>query len=164
MASVFQRFGPVPRFVSRYSATMNTPLMHGLQHVASLHFADEYKRELQEGRLESLEDQAQEKVTAFVKSGAMNETPSNTIPASMYAALARRAAVGQKKVPDEGMATDVRVVSPLLPCCDAMFVDNFCGSLLNEIPKTHKLPYRCRVFSSKTSNDFLQYLREIRNS
>ena len=82
----------------------------------------------------------------------------------MYAALARRAAVGQKKVPDEGMATDIRVVSTLLPYCDAMFIDNVCRSLLNEIPKTHKLPYRCRVFSSKTSNDFLQYLREIRNS
>jgi hypothetical protein len=164
MASVFRRFGPIPRFVSRYSATMNTPLMHGLQHVASLHFADEYKRELQEGRLDGLEDQAQEKGIAFVKSGAMNENPSNIIAASMYAALARRAAVGQKKVPDEGMATDIRVVSTLLPYCDAMFVDNVCRSLLNEIPQTHKLPYKCRVFSSKTSSDFLQYLREIRNS
>jgi hypothetical protein len=164
MASVFERFGPVPRFVSRYSATMNTPLMHGLQHVASLHFADEYKQELQEGKLEKLEDQAREKVIAFVKSGAMNQTPSNMIAASMYAALARRAAVGQKKVPDEGMATDIRVVSTLLPYCDAMFVDNVCRSLLNEIPKTHKPQYRCNVFSSKTSSDFLQYLREIRNS
>lgn len=164
MASVFQRVGPVPRFVSRYSATMNTPLMHGLQHVASLHFANEYNRELQEGKLESLEDLAQEKVIAFLKSGAMNETPSNIIAASMYAALARRAVVGQKKVPDEGMATDIRVVSTLLPYCDAMFVDNVCRSLLNEIPQTHKQPYKCRVFSSKTSSDFLQYLIEIRNS
>jgi hypothetical protein len=45
-----------------------------------------------------------------------------------------------------------------------MFVDNVCRSLLNEIPKTHKQPYKCRVFSSKTSSDFLQYLIEIRNS
>jgi hypothetical protein len=45
-----------------------------------------------------------------------------------------------------------------------MFVDNVCRSLLNEIPHTQKLPYKCTVFSSKTSGEFLQYLNEIRKS
>jgi hypothetical protein len=81
----------------------------------------------------------------------------------MYAALARKAVAGQQKLPDEGMATDINVISTLLPYCDAMFVDNFSRSLLNEIPKTHKLPYTCAVFSSKTSTEFLKYLSDIRN-
>jgi hypothetical protein len=62
------------------------------------------------------------------------------------------------------MATDIDVVSTLLPYCDAMFVDNKCRSLLSEVPKGHKLPYKCLVFSSKTSSEFLHYLRAIRAS
>jgi len=163
LQSLFDRFGPVPRSISQYSETMNTPLMHGLQHIASMHLLGQDKRDLEEDEREKVEEEAREKVIAFVKSGAMNETPSNIIAASMYAALARKAAAGQKKLPDEGTATDIRVVSTLLPYCDAMFVDNFCRSLLNEIPRTHKLPYNCAIFSSKTSSDFLQYLSGIRN-
>jgi hypothetical protein len=94
----------------------------------------------------------------------MSDAPSNIIAASMYAVLSRKAAAGQKKLPDEGMVTDIRVVSALLPYCDAMFVDNFCRSLLNEIPQTHTLPYKCLVFSSKTSPEFLEYLRGIRDT
>lgn len=161
--SLFDRFGPVPRFITQYSATMNTSLMTGLRHVASMHLLEMAKRDLGENERERVEEEAREKVIAFIESGAMNETPSTIIAASMYAALSRKAAAGQKKIPDEGMATDIRVVSTLLPYCDAMFVDNICRSLLNEIPQTHRLPHKCAVFSSKTSSEFLEYLRGIRN-
>jgi len=114
--------------------------------------------------LRGLTSEARKAVMAFIASGAMNETPSNIISASMWASLAMQAAAGQKKPPDEGMASDIDVVSTLLPYCDAMFVDNKCRSLLSNIPKKHKLPYKCLVFSSKTSSEFLQYLRDIRNS
>jgi hypothetical protein len=100
----------------------------------------------------------------FAASGAMNETPATVVSAAMWASLAMQAAAGQKKPPDEGMATDIDVVSTLLPYCDAMFVDNKCRSLLSEVPKGHKLPYKCLVFSSKTSSEFLHYLRAIRAS
>jgi len=139
-------------------------LMHGLQYIANRHLLEKAKRDLDHDEREQIEDEAREKVVAFLKSGAMNGTPSNIIAASMYAALARKAASGQKKLPDEGMATDIKVVSTLLPYCDAMFVDNICRSLLNEIPQTHALPYKCAVFSSKTSSEFLKYLTAIRNS
>jgi hypothetical protein len=62
------------------------------------------------------------------------------------------------------MITDIRVVSTLLPYCDGMFVDNFCRSILSEIPTKHKLPHKTLVFSSKTLGDFLQYLHGIRTS
>lgn len=158
------RFGPVPRSITQYSATMNAPLMYGLRYAATMHLLEKDKRDLGQDEREQVEEDAREKVIAFIESGAMNEIPSNIIAASMYAALARKAAAGQKKLPDEGMATDIKVVSTLLPYCDAMFVDNVCRSLLNEIPQTHKLRYKCEVFSSKTSSEFLQYLRCIRNS
>lgn len=162
--SLLRRFGPVPRSITQYSATMNTSLMTGLRYAASMHLMEKARRDLTEDERERVEEEAREKVIGFVKSGAMNQTPSNIIAASMYAALARKAAAGQKKLPDEGMATDIKVVSTLLPYCDVMFVDNFCRSLLDEIPQTHKLPYKCLVFSSKTSSEFLEYLRGIRNS
>lgn len=164
MQSLFARFGTVPRSITQYSATMNTSLMHGLRYIASMHLLEKDKRDLKQDEREKVEEEAREKVITFIKSGAMNETPSNVIAASMYAALARKAAAGQRKLPDEGMATDIKVVSTLLPYCDAMFVDNGCRSLLNEIPRAHKLPYKCAVFSSKTSSKFLKYLDEIRNS
>ncbi|HEY3770516.1 MAG TPA: hypothetical protein VGN44_17715 [Candidatus Angelobacter sp.] len=167
MESLLSNFGsasgPLPRSITQYSPTMNTSLMYGLRHIASMHLLEKYKSDLEQDQ-EKVEDEAREKVVAFVESGALSETPANTIGASMYAALAWRAATGQKKTPDEGMTTDIKVVSTLLPYCDAMFVDNICRSLLNEIPHTHKLPYKCAVFSAKTSSEFLQYLGEIRKS
>jgi hypothetical protein len=166
MASLFTRLGsPVPRSVSRFMATLNTPLMIGLKQIVTYRELEKVKNDAEfEEAYERSDDLAPERVIAFIKSGAMNETPANVTAALMYAALARRAVAGQRKVPDEGTATDIRIVSTLLPYCDAMFVDNGCRSLLNEIPQSHKLPYHCKVFSSKTSDDFLQYLRDIRNS
>jgi hypothetical protein len=163
VSSFGSEFGPLPLSITRYSPTMNTPLMYGLRHIARTHLLEKYKPNLEQDQ-EKIEDEAREKVVTFIESGALSETPANIIGASMYAALARKAAAGQKKLPDEGMATDIKVVSTLLPYCDAMFVDNICRSLLNEIPHTHKLPYKCAVFSSKTSSEFLQYLSEIRKS
>ena len=109
-------------------------------------------------------DHATAAVKSFFESGAINETPSNIIGASMWASLAMQAAAGQKTPPDEGMITDIGIVSSFLPYCDAMFVDRKCKSLLANIPKSHKLPYPCRVFSMANKDEFLQYLRDIRAS
>ena len=82
----------------------------------------------------------------------------------MYASLSRKAASGQKRMPNQGTANDVEIVSTLLPYCDAMFVDNECRALLQDIPKSHKLPYPCRVFCPNTGAEFIRYLSEIRDS
>src|SRR6266576_2165974 len=104
------------------------------------------------------------KLAEFFKSGAINEVPFNLIAAAMYASLAAKAAAGQKESPNQGTATDINIVSTLLPYCDAMFVDNKCRALLHDIPRDCALPYLCKVFSPNTGVDFIRYLIEIRDS
>jgi hypothetical protein len=109
-------------------------------------------------------EQGNAKVAQFFRSGAINEAPFNRISAAMYASFAVKAAAGQKEGPNQGTATDVNIVSTLLPYCDAMFVDNKCRALLQDIPKDYALPYACKVFSPNTGGDFIRYLTQIRNS
>lgn len=100
----------------------------------------------------------------FLRSGAMNEAPFNVIAASMYASLAQKAASGQKRPPNQGTINDVNMVSALLPYCDAMFVDNECRALWQDIPRDFKLPYPCTLFSPNIGDEFLRYLKSIRDS
>jgi hypothetical protein len=123
--------------------------------VANLHFL--FQQEV--GK-----DGGNAKLAEFFKSGAINEAPFNLISAAMYASLAAKAAAGQKEVPNQGTATDINIVSTLLPYCDAMFVDNKCRALLRDIPRDYALPYACKVFSPNTGADFIRYLTEIRDS
>lgn len=109
-------------------------------------------------------EQSMTTLLEFVRSGVINETPFNTIQASMFASLSQKAAGGQKKVPNQGTFTDINIVSTLLPYCDAMFVDNGCRALLQDIPKDYSLPFPCMVFSPNISDGFLQYLKKIRDS
>jgi PAS domain-containing protein len=47
------------------------------------------------------------------------------------------------------------------PYCDAMFIDNECRGLPQNIPKKHALGYSTRVFSLKTGERFIEYLRKL---
>lgn len=109
-------------------------------------------------------EQAPEVLSQFLNSGAIDEAPFCIIGAAMYASLAKKATSGQKKVPNQGTATDVNIVSTLLPYCDAMFMDNGCRALLQDIPKDYALPHSCKVFSPNTGADFIRYLTDIRDS
>lgn len=104
------------------------------------------------------------KLREFLEWQAMVEAPVSIIGASMLASLAVKAAAGQKELPNQGTATDIRLVSMLLPYCDAMFVDNKTRALLQDIPKKFALPYPCRVFSLNSGADFIRYLIEIRDA
>jgi hypothetical protein len=114
--------------------------------------------------LEVGKEQGRAKLVEFFNSGAINDAPFNLISAAMYASLAAKAAAGQKEIPNQGTATDINIVSTLLPYCDAMFVDNKCRALLEDIPRDCALPYGCNVFSPNTGGDFIRYLTEIRES
>ncbi|MFL6388809.1 MAG: hypothetical protein ACJ71U_15105 [Terriglobales bacterium] len=105
-----------------------------------------------------------ERVKEFFFSQYMKDVPFNMIASSMFASLAAKAAAGQKEPPNQGTSNDITIVSTLLPYCDAMFVDNKCRALLQDIPRKFKLPYPCRVFSPNTGSEFLAYLRDIRDS
>jgi hypothetical protein len=104
------------------------------------------------------------KAGEFLLSRALAVAPFNCIQASLYAVMAAKAAAGQKEPPNRGTAADVNIVSTLLPYCDAMFIDNKCRALLSDIPQTHRLPYSARIFSPSLGNEFLQYLKEIKEA
>ncbi len=109
-------------------------------------------------------NQSSEMLREFLASDAIDDAPFSVIGAAVYASLSRKAASGQKRIPNQGTANDVEIVSTLLPYCDAMFMDNECRALLQDIPKSHALSYPCRLFSKNTGADFIRYLTEIRDS
>jgi hypothetical protein len=100
----------------------------------------------------------------FLRTGVMNDAPFNVIGASLFASLSQKAAAGQKRPPNQGTSNDVNMLSTLLPYCDAMFVDNECRALWQDIPREYKLPYPCALFSPNIGDEFLAYLRRIRDS
>jgi hypothetical protein len=97
-------------------------------------------------------------VVKFLYSETALRVPANEISALLMAALARRAAAGQKKLPSRGMWNDITAISHFLPYCDAMFVDDECASLLGEGPLDERIVYPTRVFSNKTRQEFLEYV------
>src|SRR5487761_756417 len=101
--------------------------------------------------------------TEFGKANRIAEAPFVRLQSLMFAAMAMRAAQGQKEPPDEGTTTDVETVAHLLPYCDAMFMDNGCRSLLLDVPKDLRPPETKRVFSLNIKAQYLDYLRSIRD-
>jgi hypothetical protein len=101
--------------------------------------------------------------TEFGKANRIAEAPFVRVQSLMFAAMAMRAAQGQKEPPDEGTTTDIETVAHLLPYCDAMFMDNRCRSLLLDVPKDLRPPETARVFSLNIKAQYLDYLRSIRD-
>jgi hypothetical protein len=91
------------------------------------------------------------------------DAPFVKLQSLMFAAIAMRAAQGQKDPPNEGTATDTDTVAHLLPYCDAMFMDNGCRSLLLDVPTALRPPETAKVFSLNVKTQFLDYLRSIRD-
>lgn len=92
------------------------------------------------------------------------EIPSLKISSVMFAGLARRAKLGEKKPPKS--TTDVQFIASYLPYSDAMFVDKQSATLLNELPSnTPKYlrinEHNTKIFSLCNREDFLNYLEEI---
>lgn len=107
-------------------------------------------------------DSSLQKACEYLLSDDLRYLPFNEINATMYASLARKAGSGQKKPPTRGLANDVRMVSSLLPYCDAMFLDNECAAYLAESPASDlKGKYATRVFSLSSFADFVDYLDSI---
>ena len=104
------------------------------------------------------EEQLQQ-AQSFLYSEPALSAPENHLGALLFAALARRSASGQKRVPNRGTPNDIRFISAYLPYCDAMFVDNEFAQLLSEEPlATAVKAYPARIFSTRSRNDFLTYL------
>lgn len=97
----------------------------------------------------------------YLSSESMKFVPFLRIRAMLYAAVARKAAAGQKRPPTRGLVADVGMVSLLLPYCDAMLVDNEIAGYLKEEPLVSFLGFPCKVFSPRTLPQFMTFLDEI---
>lgn len=62
------------------------------------------------------------------------------------------------------MTNDIRMISTLLPHCDAVFVDGECHVLLTEKPVSERLGYDTQLFSHRNKEAFVTYLEEIETS
>lgn len=98
------------------------------------------------------------KAVQFLMSEAFTRLPFLIIESSMYANFAMKVAAGQKTPPNQGTATDIEVVSTLLPYCDAMFVDRHTRALVADIPRKHSLRCATKLFSMSNREEFLEYL------
>jgi hypothetical protein len=104
------------------------------------------------------EEDLNTKLGEFLRSDAFENAPFIKISSMLYAATARKAASGRRKPPNKGFMTDVKILSTLLPYCDAMFIDNECRGFLSEKPLCDEINYGTRIYSYATREDFLKYL------
>ncbi|WP_296762066.1 hypothetical protein [Sediminimonas sp.] len=89
------------------------------------------------------------------------EIPHQRISSYLFAAVARRVVMGEKKIVDRGLINDVRTISTYAPYVDALFIDKRCAALLKEEPLRAELEYKARIFSLNNPDEFLGYLQEI---
>jgi len=115
-----------------------------------------------DGGMRSPEEQL-ELGKSFLLRNRIADAPFGKLQSLMFAAIAMRAAQGQKEPPNEGTTTDIDTVAHLLPYCDAMFMDNGCRSLLLDVPITLRPPETKKMFSLNVKAQFLDYLRSIRD-
>ena len=96
----------------------------------------------------------------FLQWSENDHIPENRISSYLFAALARRAASGQRRF-STGIINDVRAISAYAPYVDAMFLDKECATLLSEPPLRDDLSYKARVFSLHSADEFLSYLDDL---
>lgn len=89
------------------------------------------------------------------------DIPHHRISGYLFAAVARRVAMGDKKIVDRGLINDVNTIATYAPYVDALFVDRRCAAILAEEPLASDLHYKARIFSLSDTDAFIAYLNEI---
>lgn len=107
------------------------------------------------------EDKQAIKIMKFWHWERQREIPHQRISSYLFAAVARRVVMGEKRIVDRGLVNDVRTISTYAPYVDALFIDKRCAALLKEEPMRAELEYKARIFSLSDPGEFLVYLREI---
>jgi len=113
---------------------------------------------------ERTREEASKLEKSFGDANRIAEAPFVKLSALMYAAIAMRAASGQKEPPNIGTTTDVDTVSYLMPYCDLMFIDNGCRSLFLNMPKNLRPADADKLYSLNTRTEFLNRLSGIRDA
>lgn len=102
------------------------------------------------------------KTIEFLTSDSLQHVPFLRLRCMLFAAVSRKAAAGQRRLPTRGFMTDVLMVSCLLPYCDAMFVDNEIAAYLAEQPLVGEVArFGTRIFSLNSMQAFFSYLDDI---
>jgi hypothetical protein len=151
----FVSIGRLPATAEEYFNLMmsnaNT-LIHGLQSYLS----ETKEPEIRKEKLK--------KVVDFLLSEKMAEIPSNRLTAQLWSALADQFAHGgRKNQPGNGIASDISMVSTILPYSDAMFIDREMRGLLKhpDVAKDVKKKYKTEIYSMANKEEFMAYLDSI---
>ena len=107
------------------------------------------------------EDKQAIEIMKFWHWEGQREIPYQKISSYLFAAVAKRVVMGEKKIVDRGLMNDVRTISTYAPYVDALFIDKRCAAILKEEPLRTELDYKARVLSMSNTDEFLGYLREI---
>lgn len=106
-------------------------------------------------------DESERRVVSFWQWPGNSTMPHHRIQAYLFAAMARKLVAGQRKSPTRGTTNDIRAIATYAPYVDAMFVDSEFATFLQEGPLKDDLTYRARIFSIRSRNAFLDYLRKV---
>lgn len=107
---------------------------------------------------------ALERSREFFHSSECRQTPCTVNESLLWAAIARKLAHGQRRMPTRGARNDVTAISHLYPYCDAMFIDKECHGLLREQPLPRRMVGSPKLFSLANAGEFIEYLRAIEQS
>jgi hypothetical protein len=110
--------------------------------------------------LETVRDRTGE----FFTSDALLSVPALRLRSMLMATWAREEQTSTKPPDrsDRGTLTDFTAISTSLPFCNAMFVDHRCAEYLRQQPLAGEVAkYECEIFSVRTGEQFLSYLREL---
>jgi hypothetical protein len=109
------------------------------------------------------EEDLWQKTVDFFASPDLDQVPYLRISCMLFAAFARKHAIGgQRRPAGGGTLNDVTTVATLMPACDAIYVDNEIAAFFAEEPLRSRLDFGALVFSQRTRHEFAAYLDEIR--
>ena len=102
-------------------------------------------------------------IQRFLSSKEFEESPHNMIGAAIWGAKAHEARAGKKEM-GISFSVDQNAIKTFLPYCDAMLIDTECKRLVEFAQKRGDIAYNTRLFCARDREEFLEYLREIRQS
>jgi len=102
-----------------------------------------------------------EKISEFWGSEHYKSLPHHRLSSYLFAALSRKATLKANRIFNRGMMNDVRVISSYAPYVHAMMIDQASEALLQQKELKAALRYRAEIFSLRTKESFLRYLKNI---
>jgi hypothetical protein len=158
--SVLRVYGERVRWLAEVHDGVREPSIEDIQHPPAVVLVTMIQSDFEQKGLAP--EEALRRTCEYLRSPTLRNVPTLRIHAMLWAAIARKAAAGQRRPPSRGTVNDVKVISTVLPYCDAVFLDNEMRGYLQEEPLRSNLRYGKRVFSQNSREEFLKYLDDLR--